>query len=263
LSDVAENIFSDDLRYSDTTLSETSTIGQDILDPSRAETRGSITSDISLTDSQQTSQTSMQSHWPDGTTANINEFSYSRQNVDYRTVSLNTGEQISNGVNTITENQAKTGVTLTVFNFPQKTTRSDITLKDSVTGGSMLPVRDLTSQTSPQAVSRLSAGVRHSTAGLNGSMTESYSSHFTKAFDTVKYLADDTAATTTITTTLPVTESTTCKHGTVGTYGQCECEPGFTGSECETDFNECDSSPCLNNATCHDLPNRFWCVCHK
>ncbi|KAJ7994028.1 hypothetical protein DPEC_G00261700 [Dallia pectoralis] len=31
--------------------------------------------------------------------------------------------------------------------------------------------------------------------------------------------------------------------------------------ECETDIDECESSPCLNGATCLDQINRFHCLC--
>lgn len=33
------------------------------------------------------------------------------------------------------------------------------------------------------------------------------------------------------------------------------------GLHCETDVNECQSSPCLNNAVCEDQVGRFLCKC--
>src|SRR5690606_38406446 len=42
---------------------------------------------------------------------------------------------------------------------------------------------------------------------------------------------------------------------------KCECKPGFTGSRCETNVNECASSPCLNNGTCVDAVNAYTCQC--
>lgn len=35
----------------------------------------------------------------------------------------------------------------------------------------------------------------------------------------------------------------------------------FSGEMCEQDFNECESNPCLNNATCVDGTNGYICYC--
>lgn len=41
----------------------------------------------------------------------------------------------------------------------------------------------------------------------------------------------------------------------------CYCVPGYTGTYCQIDINECLSSPCSNNATCIDLINAYECRC--
>uniref|UniRef100_A0A3B4CZQ3 Protocadherin Fat 4 n=1 Tax=Pygocentrus nattereri TaxID=42514 RepID=A0A3B4CZQ3_PYGNA len=41
----------------------------------------------------------------------------------------------------------------------------------------------------------------------------------------------------------------------------CNCKPGYTGSLCETDINECLPSPCHNGGTCHNLVGGFSCSC--
>lgn len=55
--------------------------------------------------------------------------------------------------------------------------------------------------------------------------------------------------------------SNTCQNGghcsvvdiSVSTDGiRCLCVPGFTGSRCEVDVNECLIQPCQNNGTCFD-----------
>ncbi|PIK43090.1 putative fibropellin-1 isoform X4 [Apostichopus japonicus] len=46
----------------------------------------------------------------------------------------------------------------------------------------------------------------------------------------------------------------------LGAY-RCECPVGYVGINCELDFNECGSAPCLNNATCLDLINGYSCSC--
>ena len=42
---------------------------------------------------------------------------------------------------------------------------------------------------------------------------------------------------------------------------ECVCAPGFTGKDCDININECESSPCQNNATCIDAIAAFTCVC--
>ncbi|XP_072444221.1 sushi, von Willebrand factor type A, EGF and pentraxin domain-containing protein 1 isoform X6 [Chiloscyllium punctatum] len=56
-----------------------------------------------------------------------------------------------------------------------------------------------------------------------------------------------------------------CQHNgsceSVGSGHVCVCQPGFTGSNCETNINECASDPCQNNAACQDGIGRFVCLC--
>ncbi|KAK2145386.1 hypothetical protein NP493_3957g00000 [Ridgeia piscesae] len=42
----------------------------------------------------------------------------------------------------------------------------------------------------------------------------------------------------------------------------CECPRGYLGRYCETDINECDSSPCPANYTCINGDGHYECECH-
>uniref|UniRef100_A0A8C5X3F2 FAT atypical cadherin 4 n=1 Tax=Malurus cyaneus samueli TaxID=2593467 RepID=A0A8C5X3F2_9PASS len=50
----------------------------------------------------------------------------------------------------------------------------------------------------------------------------------------------------------------TC-HNLVGGFS-CSCPEGFTGMACERDINECLSNPCKNGAACQNFPGSFNCV---
>uniref|UniRef100_A0A8C5HQB4 Delta-like protein n=1 Tax=Gouania willdenowi TaxID=441366 RepID=A0A8C5HQB4_GOUWI len=41
----------------------------------------------------------------------------------------------------------------------------------------------------------------------------------------------------------------------------CSCEPGFTGTYCHENINDCASTPCKNGGTCIDGINSFQCFC--
>ncbi|CAG4968549.1 unnamed protein product [Colias eurytheme] len=57
----------------------------------------------------------------------------------------------------------------------------------------------------------------------------------------------------------PCQNGGTCIDG-VATYN-CTCAEGFIGDNCETNYNECDSNPCFNNGTCIDMTNDYVCHC--
>lgn len=50
-------------------------------------------------------------------------------------------------------------------------------------------------------------------------------------------------------------------HSSRRPFFRCKCRVGFRGSRCESNINECSSSPCLNNSTCVDLVDGFVCKC--
>jgi hypothetical protein len=41
----------------------------------------------------------------------------------------------------------------------------------------------------------------------------------------------------------------------------CQCPAGYTGTQCETNINECDPNPCQNGGTCEDGVAEYQCHC--
>ena len=49
---------------------------------------------------------------------------------------------------------------------------------------------------------------------------------------------------------------------TLGHY-HCKCKPGYNGTHCEQDVDECKTSPCKNGATCTNTVGGFTCQCQQ
>jgi hypothetical protein len=41
----------------------------------------------------------------------------------------------------------------------------------------------------------------------------------------------------------------------------CQCPPGYTGTFCETEIDECESNPCQNGGECIDQVDAYLCIC--
>jgi serine/threonine protein kinase len=55
---------------------------------------------------------------------------------------------------------------------------------------------------------------------------------------------------------------TTCNSvGTVDMNGQCSCSAGFSGTNCQTDIDECAGQVCSNLGNCTDGLNEYTCEC--
>uniref|UniRef100_A0A8C5B177 Delta-like protein n=1 Tax=Gadus morhua TaxID=8049 RepID=A0A8C5B177_GADMO len=52
----------------------------------------------------------------------------------------------------------------------------------------------------------------------------------------------------------------TCRSQPAGNF-TCLCDPGFMGTYCHENVNDCDSSPCRSGGTCIDGLNSFQCIC--
>ena len=52
-----------------------------------------------------------------------------------------------------------------------------------------------------------------------------------------------------------------CNNGGIckvtGATYECQCQAGFQGDNCETEINECESSPCYGGASCLDKVSYF------
>uniref|UniRef100_A0A8C4HS43 Delta-like protein n=1 Tax=Dicentrarchus labrax TaxID=13489 RepID=A0A8C4HS43_DICLA len=57
----------------------------------------------------------------------------------------------------------------------------------------------------------------------------------------------------------PCVNANSCRN-LIGGYF-CECLPGWTGQNCDTNVDECSSGPCLNGGRCYDEVNGFHCLC--
>lgn len=61
--------------------------------------------------------------------------------------------------------------------------------------------------------------------------------------------------------TQPCSNNSTCIDKINSFECECECSLGFTGQFCEHNINECESSPCLYGSKCFDLINDYKCNC--
>ncbi len=66
----------------------------------------------------------------------------------------------------------------------------------------------------------------------------------------------------------PLCEDTPCQNGAVFVLNEnmemysCQCIAGYTGRNCEIDFDECASSPCSNGGVCVERQlNSYMCDC--
>ena len=61
-------------------------------------------------------------------------------------------------------------------------------------------------------------------------------------------------------TSTPCRNNGTCTDG-VAAYACSNCGAGYSGVNCEVELDECGSSPCQNGARCVDMVFNFTCVC--
>lgn len=59
----------------------------------------------------------------------------------------------------------------------------------------------------------------------------------------------------------PCLNNATCRVPPDSSKYECLCAEGFTGNRCETNFNDCESHPCLNGGHCEDRIGGFTCDC--
>ncbi|KAK6181383.1 hypothetical protein SNE40_009243 [Patella caerulea] len=60
----------------------------------------------------------------------------------------------------------------------------------------------------------------------------------------------------------PCKNGGTCTNTGEGSY-TCTCPPGFSGTNCEIEYDDCEKQPCLNGGSCKDIGNGFRCMCDK
>jgi len=57
----------------------------------------------------------------------------------------------------------------------------------------------------------------------------------------------------------PCQNGGTCEP--VGDDLRCICSAGYTGQRCETEIDECQSTPCMHSGQCTDAVNGYTCNC--
>ena len=62
---------------------------------------------------------------------------------------------------------------------------------------------------------------------------------------------------------IPLCEGVDCVNGTCGSDGKCDCTPGFEGSLCQHNIDDCQSGPCQHRGECIDLLDDYRCSCQS
>lgn len=44
---------------------------------------------------------------------------------------------------------------------------------------------------------------------------------------------------------------------------KCDCDPGWSGANCDVNNDECASNPCVNGGTCKDMTGGYVCTCRE
>lgn len=44
---------------------------------------------------------------------------------------------------------------------------------------------------------------------------------------------------------------------------KCDCDPGWSGANCDVNNNECESNPCANGGACRDMTSGYVCTCRE
>ena len=44
---------------------------------------------------------------------------------------------------------------------------------------------------------------------------------------------------------------------------RCDCDPGWSGANCDVNNDECESNPCVNGGTCKDMTSGYVCACRE
>ncbi|XP_053372837.1 uncharacterized protein LOC123559410 [Mercenaria mercenaria] len=177
------------------------------------------------------------------------------------TTTINQSTSTEDSTSTASTNQ--TAPTTTMPPATSSTTTSEKSTTNTTPGNPLTSSIPVTMNLSTSASTTNGTSDLNATTSLPSSTTSTAPSSTTITPESTPTAGGASTQPTQQTTPDPC-ESFPCGNGTCSVSNgsaACLCKPGYTGLNCDTNINECDSNPCKNGATCVDGINNYTCTC--